>query len=77
MLKHSLFLTNYLKLQNLASYNNLRIGQDSICVALLELKASPHAGHGKMKISVVCIVSGDKSKAQIPKTLKVKRLREV
>jgi hypothetical protein len=29
MLKHSHFLTNYLKLQVLASYNNLRIGQDS------------------------------------------------
>ena len=28
-LKHSHFLTNYLKLQILASYNNLRIGQDS------------------------------------------------
>jgi hypothetical protein len=29
-LKHSHFLTNYLKLQILASYNNLRIGQDSL-----------------------------------------------
>ena len=28
-LKHSHFLTNYLKLQILASYYNLRIGQDS------------------------------------------------
>ena len=29
LLKHGKFLTNYLKLQILASYNNLRIGQDS------------------------------------------------
>ena len=29
LLKHSHFLANYLKLQILASYNNLRIGQDS------------------------------------------------
>jgi hypothetical protein len=29
LLKHSHFLKNYLKLQILASYNNLRIGQDS------------------------------------------------
>ena len=29
LLKHSFFLTNYLKSQILASYNNLRIGQDS------------------------------------------------